>query len=123
MSLLEKLIGAFAGTEQELPANAILIDVRSSGEYQAGYIYGAVSLPLGEVVDRIHSVVPDKDTPVIVYCQSGARSACKKYSGEHGLYQCRQWRRCWQSGAPFTKANLPFVIRHDNTNNPPIQQS
>lgn len=78
MSLLEKLIGAFAGTEQELPANAILIDVRSSGEYQAGYIYGAVSLPLGEVVDRIHSVVPDKDTPVIVYCQSGTRSASAK---------------------------------------------
>ncbi|MBC3878902.1 MULTISPECIES: rhodanese-like domain-containing protein [unclassified Undibacterium] len=78
MSLLGKLIGAFAGTEQELPANAILIDVRSSGEYQAGYIAGAVSLPLGEVGDRIHSVVPDKDAPVIVYCQSGARSASAK---------------------------------------------
>jgi len=78
MNLLGKLIGAFAGAEQELPANAMLIDVRSVGEYQSGYIDGAVSLPLGEVSDRIHSVVPDKGTPVIVYCQSGARSASAK---------------------------------------------
>lgn len=78
MNLFGKLIGAFAGAEQELPTNAMLIDVRSVGEYQSGYIAGAVSLPLGEVSDRICSVVPDKGTPVIVYCQSGARSASAK---------------------------------------------
>lgn len=78
MSLLGKLIGAFAGTEQELPANAILIDVRSAGEYQSGYIAGAISLPLGDISHLIHSVVSDKETSVIVYCQSGARSASAK---------------------------------------------
>lgn len=79
MSLLGKLIGAFAGTEQELPANAILIDVRSSGEYQAGYIAGAVSLPLGRrsCIQAALGCIPEESEhhPVLVHGSYSKTSA------------------------------------------------
>ena len=53
---------------------ALLLDVRSPGEYREGRIPGSVNLPLRTLKD-IGTVAPDKDTPVFVYCFSGGRSA------------------------------------------------
>ncbi len=59
---------------KELMANgAVLVDVRTSGEYGSGHIKGAKSLPL-DSLSRITKKI-SKDTDVIVYCQSGSRSA------------------------------------------------
>ena len=57
-----------------LPAGTVLIDVRSTGEFDSGHIEGAVALPLDSVQHHITSVVPDKATPLVLYCRSGARS-------------------------------------------------
>ena len=51
--------------------NAVIIDVRSSIEYESGHIVDAINIP----VDNISSVDYDKDTVIIVYCASGVRSA------------------------------------------------
>ena len=53
---------------------AVLLDVRDRDEYAAGHIPGSVNLPLSEIrsaEDRF----PDVDTPLFVYCLSGARSS------------------------------------------------
>ena len=50
--------------------NAVIIDVRSSIEYESGHIVNAINIP----VDNIGSVDYDKDTVIIVYCASGVRS-------------------------------------------------
>ncbi|MEW6697631.1 MAG: rhodanese-like domain-containing protein [Bacillota bacterium] len=50
-----------------------LIDVREPDEYQAGYIKGAVLIPLGELEQRLQEI--SKEKPVVVYCRSGRRSA------------------------------------------------
>src|SRR4029078_2752866 len=55
-------------------AGATLIDVREQVEWDAGHIPGAVFIPMGELVDRIGEVVPDKDAELILQCRSGARS-------------------------------------------------
>lgn len=79
MNFLGKIMQALGGAApQELPQNATLIDVRSEGEYASGYIDGAISLPLASIAQTIAAAVPDKSTPIIVYCRSGARSSSAK---------------------------------------------
>jgi sulfur-carrier protein adenylyltransferase/sulfurtransferase len=56
-------------------AGAAWIDVREDDEWQEGHIPGAVHVPRGYLESRIESVVPNKATPVVVYCAAGARSA------------------------------------------------
>jgi molybdopterin/thiamine biosynthesis adenylyltransferase/rhodanese-related sulfurtransferase len=51
-----------------------VIDVRTPGEFAASFIPGAISLPLNEIVDRIGTVVPERDRPVVLYCNSGVNS-------------------------------------------------
>lgn len=53
--------------------NAILLDVRTTLEYASGRIPGSIHLPLDRL-GEIEQIVPDKDTPLFVYCLSGARS-------------------------------------------------
>lgn len=73
MSRLEKL---FASGEAELLAeNAVLIDVRSTAEFAAEHIKDAIPLPLDYLAREIDRVVVDQATPIIVYSQSGVRSA------------------------------------------------
>lgn len=52
---------------------AVLLDVRDRAEYSAGHIPGAVNVPEKEI-SSVASVIPDLNTPVFVYCLSGARS-------------------------------------------------
>ena len=53
---------------------AILLDVRQPDEYARGHVPGARSVPLQKLRD-FSLEVTDKDTPIYVYCLSGARSA------------------------------------------------
>ena len=62
-----------AGVEQyRSTSGAVLLDVRTAEEYAGGHIPGSVNVPLGKLegVDQIAK----KDTPLFVYCYSGARS-------------------------------------------------
>jgi molybdopterin/thiamine biosynthesis adenylyltransferase/rhodanese-related sulfurtransferase len=52
-----------------------VIDVREQSEWDAGHVAGATLLPMREVPDRIADVAPDHDTPLLLHCAVGARSA------------------------------------------------
>ena len=52
---------------------AILLDVRTPEEYRGGHVPGSKNLPLQQI-EKITSIAEKKDTPLFVYCQSGARS-------------------------------------------------
>ena len=52
---------------------AILLDVRTPEEYGGGHVPGSRNLPLQQI-EKITSVAEKKETPLFVYCQSGARS-------------------------------------------------
>ena len=56
-------------------AGAVIVDVREPGEHAAGTVTGATNLPLGELAERIAAVLPDKDAPVITFCNGGNRGA------------------------------------------------
>lgn len=59
--------------EYKTVRGAILLDVRTSQEYQSGHIPGSTNIPL-QTIDKISSVAKDKAVPLYVYCHSGARS-------------------------------------------------
>lgn len=52
---------------------AILLDVRTPHEYKAGSLPGSVNLPLNQLKSA-EKVIPSFDTPVFVYCSTGARA-------------------------------------------------
>jgi hydroxyacylglutathione hydrolase len=52
---------------------ATIIDVRGASEYAAGHIAGSRNIPLGSLARRLDEV--PALGPVVVQCQSGARSA------------------------------------------------
>lgn len=62
--------------------SAVVIDVRTPGEYMAGHIEGALLMPHDRIGDSIRTEVPDKATPIILYCRSGARAEQAKFTLE-----------------------------------------
>ena len=52
---------------------ATVIDVRGRAEWEEGHLPGVPNIPVGHVAARLDELPTDK--PVIVYCQTGARSA------------------------------------------------
>lgn len=61
--------------EKIINENAVLVDVRTLDEYNAKHIDGALLLTLDNInEDTVDDIIESKDTPIIVYCQSGNRS-------------------------------------------------
>ena len=58
-----------------------VVDVRTPAEYRQGHIPGSLLVPLDQW-ETIQTAVPDKSTPLYVYCLSGARSqaACRGFA-------------------------------------------
>ncbi len=56
--------------------DVIILDVREEIEYTSGHILNAINLPLGDIEsDFLSKVTDDKEMTILVYCQSGGRSA------------------------------------------------
>jgi molybdopterin/thiamine biosynthesis adenylyltransferase/rhodanese-related sulfurtransferase len=51
-----------------------LIDVRERSEFEEGYIRGAQHLSKGFIEVQVEDRVPDKSTPITLYCAGGVRS-------------------------------------------------
>ena len=56
---------------------AIILDVRSKGEYSGGHINGSLNIPVDQLSSSL-SDLKDKNKPVITCCASGMRSAAAK---------------------------------------------
>jgi sulfur-carrier protein adenylyltransferase/sulfurtransferase len=52
----------------------VLLDVRERFEWEEGHIAGARHLSKGWIETQVEEKVPDKSTPVTVYCAGGVRS-------------------------------------------------
>ena len=60
--------------------DAQIIDVREPDEYSAGHLPESRNIPLGRIEERAGELDKFKDVPLLVVCQTGARSAgaCKQ---------------------------------------------
>jgi molybdopterin/thiamine biosynthesis adenylyltransferase/rhodanese-related sulfurtransferase len=54
---------------------AVVLDVREPDEHSQGAIVGAVHIPRGNLESNIENRVPNHDTPIVVQCATGVRSA------------------------------------------------
>ena len=53
----------------------VLVDVREEGEFATDHLPGAIHLGKGVIERDIEARVPDQDTPMVLYCGGGFRSA------------------------------------------------
>ncbi len=56
---------------------AIIIDVRTTGEYKGGHIKGSRNIPLDSIKSKL-AEIKKLQKPVITVCRSGARSGMAK---------------------------------------------
>jgi phage shock protein E len=61
-----------------LKQGAMVIDVRSAGEFQSGHLPGAINIPVNELEQQIPARVPNQQTVVLLHCHSGVRSGMGK---------------------------------------------
>ena len=64
-----------SAVREQLGNGAVVIDVREPEEWGTGHIPGARHVPKSFLESRIEGTAPDRDQHVILYCQSGNRSA------------------------------------------------
>ena len=65
---------------------ALLLDVRTVGEFASGHIEGAVNIPVGDLEAKLPALPAKKDQTIVVYCQSGRRSSAAKQILEKAGY-------------------------------------
>ena len=69
---------------------AVLVDTRTEEEYAKNHLPGAVNISYLAVGVLAKRVIPDRNTPIIVYCATGKRSmqakTCLDYLGYRNVY-------------------------------------
>lgn len=90
------------------PTPPLLVDVREDNEWAAGHAKGAIHLSKGLIERDIERTVPDKATPMVLYCGGGYRSALASdalgkmgYTGVISLDG--GWRAYEASGLPIER--------------------
>lgn len=83
-----------------------IIDVREVDEYQQGAIPGSKFLPRGILERDVAVAIPDQATPLVLYCEGGARSALAaaslKSMGYHDVTSLAGGFERWkQEGMPW----------------------
>jgi hydroxyacylglutathione hydrolase len=66
-------ISATELAERVRRGDVAVIDVRGRSEWEAGHLPGVPNIPVGYLTDHLRDIPRSK--PVVVHCQSGARSA------------------------------------------------
>jgi phage shock protein E len=67
-----------AAARDWLEKGAIVIDVRSEGEFRERHLPAAINIPLGQLREEIARRAPDKEQPLLLHCLSGGRSGVGK---------------------------------------------
>ena len=62
---------------EALKKGAVIIDVRSPGEFKGGHIQGSKNIPVNEIRSKLE-MIRKWNKPVITVCLSGGRSASAK---------------------------------------------
>lgn len=71
-------------------APPVLVDIREDHEWARGHAAGAVHLSKGVLERDIEAAYPDLDTPLVLYCGGGYRSALSA-----DALQGMGYRRVW----------------------------
>lgn len=90
-----------------LGKSILVLDVRTSREFEDGHIPGSTLIPLQELEERVQEV-PNSGMPIAVVCEHGLRSASAcKFLAEHGmgpLFNLSNGLRAWPGPVTSGKA-------------------
>lgn len=95
-AIFKKIFNLNAATEfKELADNgAIILDVRTKGEFEEGHIFGAINIPVDQLEKNLHLI--DNSNSIITCCASGMRSAAAKSllsaKGYKAVYNGGGWK-------------------------------
>ena len=74
--------------KQLVDHGAVLIDVRTPDEFQAGHVAEAVNIPYEEIDKAILKLAENPDQEIILYCSSGRRAAeAKRILEDKGFHK------------------------------------
>ena len=78
IKIIKKLLGIAPKVDMgTIVANgAIILDVRTTGEYAVGHLKNSINIPLAGLINQMNKL--KKDKPVITCCASGMRSSSAK---------------------------------------------
>ncbi len=78
LAFLQKIFGGNPVNYKELVSNgAVIVDVRSIGEFKSGHIPGSKNYPVENIRNKVNEL-KKLNKPVITVCRSGARSGMAK---------------------------------------------
>jgi rhodanese-related sulfurtransferase len=100
----------FRETKKKMDAGEkmVIVDVREDNEWARGHIPGALHLGKGVIERDIEKAIPDKETPLVLYCGGGFRSALaadnlQKMGYRNVTSMDGGWRGWTESGFPTIK--------------------
>ena len=74
LGAIQKLFGNSTDYKELVQKGAVIIDVRSPGEYSGGHIPGSLNIPVEVIAGKVQEI-KKQNKPVITCCRSGMRSA------------------------------------------------
>jgi molybdopterin/thiamine biosynthesis adenylyltransferase/rhodanese-related sulfurtransferase len=107
-----------AADELRSRPGTVVLDVREPDEHDQGALPGALHIPRGHLEAQIEGKVPNRETPVVVYCAGGVRSAfAAKTLAELGytdvVSMAGGFGRWKDEGRPW---QMPIVLSGDQRN-------
>ena len=95
ISILKKLFGPSVDLSEVLQQGAVILDVRTKGEFGSGHVKGSKNIPLNVLPNQVQKI-QSWNKPVITCCASGSRSGmAASILKRHGVeaYNGGSWYR------------------------------
>jgi rhodanese-related sulfurtransferase len=67
-------VGTFEAVQLINRRDALVLDVRDTGDYAAGHIANARHVPEAQITDRVKQLEKYRSRPIIVTCSTGSRA-------------------------------------------------
>ena len=77
LKFIKKLFGPGVNYRDLIAKGAIIIDVRTTQEFDNGHIKGSKNIPLNKIQTEVNKI-KSWNKPIITICQSGGRSSMAK---------------------------------------------
>jgi rhodanese-related sulfurtransferase len=102
-------VGAFEAVQLINRRDAVVLDVRETGDYAAGHIAGARHIAEAQLAERVKDLDKFKARPIVVCCRSGTRAPAVtdmlRKRGFNEAFALRGGTAAWQQASlPLEKA-------------------
>ena len=96
------------GGKSPLPKGWLVVDVRMPEDYAERHLAGAILLPHETAAATLTRLVPDRKTPIALYCRSGRRSGLVFEDLKHlGYTRVQDWGSLEELAKIYPTASSP----------------